>query len=222
MWRINVRTFIRLAGTAGVLALAAACSDKSTSGMPDDFKKDLERASTASEITLPQAQQSQQVVSAIERTSPPARKVAQSQRVAKHKPAPTHNPAPVEVQQAEVTNEVETAPAAPAPEPTVEAPLPSPRPQPVATNGGGTGNGDMGQGRGTRGVGIGDIIGVVLRGGVVDGDDCDPRSEGARRGGILINSRIPVIGGTFPGSGRIGATLPTSGRMPGGRRGGRF
>jgi hypothetical protein len=79
----------------------------------------------------------------------------------------------------------------------------------------------MGEGRGSRGVGIGDIIGVVLRGGVVDGDDCDPRSEGrgTRRGGILINNRIPVIGGTFPGSGRIGATLPRGGgTFPAGRR----
>src|SRR3954447_2926495 len=70
MWRIKVRTFIRFAGIAGVLTLAAACSDKSTSATSDDFKKDLARASTASEITLPQAQQSQQVVSAIERTAP--------------------------------------------------------------------------------------------------------------------------------------------------------
>jgi hypothetical protein len=209
-----VRTFIRLAGAAGVIVLAAACSSEK-SGISDDFKKDLDRASTASEITLPSAQAGQQVVSDIERTTPPApRRVASSQRVAKHTPAPTHTPAPVEVQHADVSTETEVAPAQPAPEPVTETPLPSPRPQPVAQGNGGSGEGNVGTGRGDRGIGIGDVIGVVLRGGVVDGDDCDPRHEGgARRGGILINTRIPVIGGTFPGSGRSGGGgFPTGGR----------
>lgn len=213
-----MRTFIRLAGAAGVIALAAACSNDK-SALSDDFKKDLDRASTASEITLPSAQSAQQVVSDIERTTPPApRRVASSQRVAKHTPAPTHTPAPVEVQHADVSTETEVAPAQPAPEPVTEAPLPSPRPQPVAQGGSGSGDGNVGTGRGDRGIGIGDVIGVVLRGGVVDGDDCDPRHEGGiggvRRGGILINTRIPVIGGTFPGSGRVGGggSFPSGGR----------
>lgn len=215
-----MRTFIRLAGVAGALVLAA-CSGKDKSAGSDDFKKDLERASTASEITLPSGQPATQVVSAIERTTPPApRRVAQSQRVAKHKPAPTRTPAPVEARNADVSDEVETAPAEPAPTPVTEAPLPSPRPQPVASSGGGSGDGSVGSGRGGRGIGIGDIIGVVLRGGVVDGDDCDPRSEGRGRGGISINTRIPVIGTTFPGSGRVGGNFPVGGRSRGGR--GRF
>ena len=216
-----MRTYIRLAGVAGALVFAAACSGRDKSAMSDDFKKDLERASTASEITLPSGQPAQQVVSDIERTTPPApRRIASSQRVAKHKPAPTHNPAPVEVQHADVSDQVETAPAQPAPEPVTEAPLPSQRPQPVASNGAGTGQGDVGEGTGHRGIGIGDIIGVVLRGGVVDGDDCDPRGAGPRRGGgIAINTRIPVIGGTFPGSGRVGGGFPSGGTFPtGGRR----
>jgi hypothetical protein len=216
IWRINVRTSIRLAGVAGALVFAAACSGKDKSSMSDDFKKDLERASTASEITLPSAQPAQQVVSDIERTTPPApRRVAQSQRVAKHKPAPTHTPAPVEVQQGDVSTQVETAPTEPAPAPVTQDPLPSQRPQPVASTGAGTG--DAGQGRGHGGIGIGDVIGVILRGGIVDGDDCDPRTEGRGRGGISINTRFPPIGvGTFPGSGRIG------GGFPGGRGGRRF
>jgi hypothetical protein len=200
----NMRKIVSLAAIGGALALAA-CSGKSTTN--DDFKKDLERASSASEITLPTGQPAQQVVSSIERTTPPApRRVAQSQRVAKHKPAPTRTPAPVEAQNADVSNEVETAPAEPAPAPVQEAPLPSPRPQPVAQTGTGGGDGSMGRGRGDIGTGIGTVIGVVLRGGVVDGDDCDPRSDGRGRGGIAINNRIPVIG-TFPGSGRIGSAI---------------
>ena len=207
-----MRTFVRLAGLSGALALAACSGNDKVS---DDFKKDLERASTASEITLPTAQPATQVVSSIERTTPPApRRVAQSQRVAKHKPAPTRDPAPVEVEQADVSTEVESAPVEPSPAPVAEAPIPSPRPRPVATTGGGAGDGQVGTGRGDIGTGIGTIIGVVLRGGVVDGDDCDPRTDGRRpRGGISINNRIPVIG-TFPGSGRIGGVvnMPTGGR----------
>ena len=200
----NMRTFVRLAGVAGALALAA-CSGKDK--VSDDFMKDLERASTASEITLATAQPATQVVSSIERTAPPApRRVAQSQRVAKHRPAPTREPAPVEVEQADVSTEVESAPVEPTPAPVEEAPISSPRPRPVATTGGGAGDGQIGSGRGDSGVGIGTIIGVVLRGGVVDGDDCDPRSDGRRRGGIAVNNRIPVIG-TFPGSGRLGGAI---------------
>ena len=201
----HMRKIVSLAGVAGALALAA-CSGKSSTN--DDFKKDLERASTASEITLPAGQPAQQVVSSIERTTPPApRQVAQSQRVAKHKPAPTRTPAPVEAQNADVSDQVETAPVEPAPAPVQEATLPSPRPQPVAQTGNGGGDGSMGRGRGDIGSGIGTVIGVVLRGGVVDGDDCDPRSEGRGRGGISINNRLPVGVGTFPGSGRIGGAV---------------
>ncbi len=51
------------------------------------------------------------------------------------------------------------------------------------------------------GGGIGGIIGaiggVILRGGIGDGDHCDPRSHGNRGGGILINRRGPIIRGTF-------------------------
>jgi hypothetical protein len=218
----NMRKIVSLAGVAGALALAA-CSGKSSTS--DDFKKDLERASTASEITLPAAVPAQQVVSSIERTTPPApRVIAQSQRVAKHKPAPTRTPAPVEAQNADVSDQVETAPAEPAPQPVQEAPLPSPRPQPVAQSGTGGGDGTMGRGRGDIGTGIGTVIGVILRGGVVDGDVCDPRSEGRGRGGIAINNRLPVGVGTFPGAGRIGGAVlgGVIGSTIGGGRGRRF
>ena len=205
-----MRRFVRLTGIAGALAVAA-CSGNTDSN--DEFKKDLERASTASEITLPSAQPATQVVSSIERTTPPApRRVAQSQRVAKHKPAPTNTPAPVEAEQADVSEEVEAAPTTPAPAPVQEATLPSPRPQPVATTGGDYGDGNVGRGRGDIGTGIGTVIGVVLRGGVVDGDDCDPRSEGRSRGRgatIAVNNRIPIVG-TFPGSGRIAEAVLNS------------
>lgn len=211
-----MRTIVSLAGVAGVIALAA-CSSKDSS-MNSELRKDLELASTASPIELPVVQPASQVVSAIERTAPPApRKVAQSQRVAKHKAAPRGILKPVEVSRPEVAVAIEPEPAAPAPAPAEVSPLPSQRPRPVASSGGGGyGDGSMGDGRGDRGAGIGSIISVVLRGGVVDGDECDPRTDGRRRGGVntAVNNRIPVIG-TFPGSGRVGGAVAVGGMILG-------
>ena len=216
----HVRKILGLAGAAGMVAIAACSSgDKA---VDEAFRKDLELAMTASPITLQTSQAGTQVVSAVERTTPPApKRITQSQRVARHTPAPRSRPAPVEVEEAAVSEEVEPMPVEVAEEPVEVAPLPSPRPQPVATTGAGVDRGDIGSGRGD---GIGSIIGVVLRGGHGGIDDCDPRLDGRRgrgRGSIAINDRIPVIGtfpggriqGTFPGSGRLAASLPRGGRV---------
>lgn len=191
-----------LIGTAGLIA--AACSGKDKA-MSDDLKKDLDMASSSDGIALatPSGKGSQ-VVSAIERTNPPApRQVAQSQRVAKHKPAPIAPPMPVEAQKATVTKEVAPQPVAIASAPTEQAPTAAPRPHPVdRPSGSGMPEGNGG-GMSTGSV-LGGIISVVLRGGGVDGDACDPRTEG-RRGGRYpgsINNRFPGGIGTFPGSGR--------------------
>jgi len=207
----TVRKLVSLAGIAGVL-LVAACNSKNAV-MSDELKKDLEVASTSNAINLATQQTpGSQVVSAIERTTPPApRRIASSQRVAKHTAAPRGVPAPVQVQKADVSTELETQPIEVAPAPVDPAPLPSPRPQPVASTGGG---GDMTQGRSGGGIGsvLGGIFSVVIRGGGVDGDNCDPRTDGRGRTPISINNRIPVIG-TFPGSGRIGGGgMPRGGR----------
>jgi hypothetical protein len=220
----KVRTFVKLAGVAGAFLLAA-CSGKD-SAVSADLQKDLERASTASEITLPQSQSTAQVVSAIERTTPPApRKVAQSQRAPKHRAAPKATPRPVEVEEPQVATEVEPEPVEITQAPTSEpAAIPSQRPRPVAASGGGSGDGSMGEGRGSRGVsigvGIGSVIGVVLRGGVVDGDECDPRTDGRRGGGVhtAVNNRFPIGVSTFPGSGRIGTAATVGGMILGGVR----
>ncbi len=217
-----MRTFVRLAGVAGTLVFAA-CSGNN-SAVSADLQKDLERASTASEITLPESQPAAQVVSAIERTTPPApKRVAQSQRVPKHRAAPRATPAPVEVEQPDIATEVEPQPVEPRPTLTEGVFIPSQRPQPVASNGVGDRDGRMGTGGGDRGagIGIGSIIGVVLRGGAVDVDECDPRTDGRRgRVNTAINNRIPIGVGTFPGSGRIGTAATVGGMVLGrvGRR----
>lgn len=80
----------------------------------------------------------------------------------------------------------------------------SPRPHPVTVGSyPGSGSGSASTGHGGGGISIGDVIGaigaVVIRGGVVDGDHCDPRAERRRRGTpeILVNNRGPVLRGNF-------------------------
>lgn len=190
-----------LIGTAGLIA--AACSGRD-GAMSDDLKKDLDLASSTDGIALATpAAKGSQVVSAIERTTPLApKRVAQSARVARHKPAPTP-PAPVETQKADVSEEVAPEPVAVAPAPTDPAPTTSQRPHPIdMPTGAGT---QVGRGGGSDvGRVLGGILSVVLRGGGVDGDECDPRTDGRRRVPVSINNRFPGTPGTFPGSGRIG------------------
>ena len=104
-----MKTRFVLIGAAGLIV--AACSGKSKT-MSDDLKKDLDWRRTSDGLTLAApAAKGSQVVSAIERTTPPApRQVAQSQRVVKHKPAPKAPPAPVETQVADVSDEVVAQP----------------------------------------------------------------------------------------------------------------
>jgi hypothetical protein len=215
----TVRRIVGAAGVAGAL-LFVACSE-SNQPLDEGFRKDLELAFTASPITLQESPEGAQVVSPIERTAPQVRKAAPSQRVAKHRPAPVRTQAPVEVVEADVSEEVEEAPVELADARVDDiTPIVTARPQPVYSGGAGGGDGDYGR---SRGEGIGTIIGVVLRGGHAGIDDCDPRVDGRRgRGGqIAINNRIPVVGtfpagriqGTFPGSGRLTASLPRGGRV---------
>ena len=210
------KTYLLLAG-AGVVLLAAACSGDKKAAMNDDLKKDLELASSNDGITLANStgNPSTQVVSAIERTTPPVRQPTPSTRVRRHRAAPK---APPQVVQVEAPAAVaEAVPQSVAPAPSGDEPIPvSPRPQPVAVSypNGPSSGGDDGRvstGSSTGSI-IGTILGAVIRGGVVgDGDQCDPRTDGRRttRGGISINNRIPLPG-------RIGGTSRSGGPSIGG------
>ena len=188
--------------------------------MNDDLKNDLALASSSDGITLANSSPNTgtQVVSAIERTTPPARKVAPSTTVRRHKPAPK---SPPQVVKTEAPAQVaQNAPQPVATTPVSNDPMPvSPRPQPIPVSypSGPSSGGDEGTvSRGsTAGAVIGTILGAVIRGGIVggDGDNCDPRTEG--RGARLPNNRIP-IGGLPRGpvfSGPIGGMAPP--RRPG-------
>lgn len=202
---------VRLACAAGVLVVAACSGSDGT--VDDSLRRDLELAATETPITLANAESGAEVVSAIERTAPAPRRPAPSRRAVKYTPAPRAEPAPVEVEQAAVSEELEAGRVDIIEVPVEVATLPSPRPQPVTPSGVGDVSSDGGGGS------IGDVIGVVLRGGRVGIDKCERHDGGDRRGTIAINNRIPVVGtfpgriqGTFPGSGRIQASLPRSGR----------
>jgi hypothetical protein len=201
------KSYLFLAGASAVLL--AACSGDKKASINDDLKKDLELASSSDGITLANSSPTagQQVVSAIEQTSPPTRQQAPSAKVRHHKPAPKSPPqvvrttAPATVAQ----NETQSVAPAPAADPT---PV-SPRPQPVAvsypsgpSSGGDEGRVSTGGGSGVGAV-LGTILGAVIRGGIVvgDGDNCDPRTDGH----TSVNRQIP-----FP-IGRPGGRISRSG-----------
>src|SRR5436305_9920753 len=124
------KTYLLLAGAA---VLAACSADKKTA-MNDDLKKDLELASSSDGITLANSSPNagQQVVSAIEQTTPPARQQTPTTRVRTHRAAPESPPRVVKTQApatvAQATEEQSVAPAPVDPTPV------SPRPQPVGVS----------------------------------------------------------------------------------------
>jgi hypothetical protein len=183
------------------VVLLSACGSQSKSAIDADLRKDLELASSDDGFSLGNgaATSDQQFVSSIERTSPPARKVAASARVKRNKPVPKAPPkvvqaeTPADVTESEVQS-VATAPIEVAP----EAPV-SPRPQPIAVSypSGESSGGSAG------GAVLGTILGAVIRGGVVgDIDHCDERMGSRRRGTISVNQRMPFPTGRVAIGGR--------------------
>ena len=189
------KTYLLLAGAA----VLAACSGDKKVSMNDDLKKDLELASSSDGITLANSSPNagQQVVSAIERTTPPAKQQTPSNRVRTHKAAPKSPPRVVRTQAPATVAQNEEQSVAPAP---VDPTPVSPRPQPVAVSypSGASSGGDDGRissGGSSAGAVIGTILGAVIRGGVVgDVDRCDPRTDGRRP-----RYPIGVLGPSLPG-----------------------
>lgn len=214
------KSFLLLAG-AGAVLLAACSGDKKTA-MDDDLKKSLELASSSDGITLANSSPNagQQIVSAIERTTPPAKQQAPSNTVRRHKPAPKSPPQVVQTQAPATVSEPEMQTVAMAP--VADNPTPvSPRPHPVAVSypSGSSSGGDDGRvssGGSSAGAVLGTILGAVIRGGVVgDVDNCDPRTDGRNR---LPNHQIPIIiGGGRMGTGGVLRSGGVSNRPPSGR-----
>lgn len=187
--------------TAAVLAAGACRSGPDK--MSDELKTDLAVAASNDGLELISGGSvKQQVISQIEQAPPAPGKFTASARAVRHTQAKSQT-SPPQDEIARTASEdsafkpaenVQIAAAADAPV------APRPRPQSVQMPGGG-GEGRGGYGAGSSGVGIGiEIMGVVLRGGGVGDDHCEPAGPSMRRPPrISINNRIPVIRGTFPG-----------------------
>jgi hypothetical protein len=194
-----------LFAAAAVLLSVAACKGKDAR-MSDDLAKDLAAAKTNDALALAPHSGVQTVVSS-EELSPQARaKLRSSSRATRlvssrvtHRDVTPSTaadlpPLPAATSTAEaVETTAEVASATPA---AVDQPaVATPRPQPVDVSYPSGEPESTHSGGGLGGI-IGAIGGAILRGGVVDGDHCDPRG---RRGGgtILINHRGPILRGTY-------------------------
>ncbi|HET9425880.1 MAG TPA: hypothetical protein VFO55_10950 [Gemmatimonadaceae bacterium] len=107
-----------------------------------------------------------------------------------------------------------------APAPSIPRPAPATEPAPAQEEGailrGGNGAGTGTVGTGGSGGGWGGIFGVVIRGGGVDGDNCEPRPRsrpGTRT--TPVYSPNPSAGGYgFPSGGRSAGSTISGGRRP--------
>jgi hypothetical protein len=188
----------------------AACGKNGASpnrAMNDDLKRDLQLASSSSLDLASQQASKGFALTEIAQSSAPSPSLT-VKRGAGPKAVKSRTPTVKAAPDATVESKAEEPTAevmAPAPSPTTEptpdpmAPaVPRPSPTPIDPNGGAGARGQNGggpnPGAGDGGGSIlGGIFGAILRGGVVDGDHCDPRRDG-RRGG-----RPPyTVPSTFP------------------------
>ncbi len=190
-------TIARLIVPVAAIAMACAKGASSPATVSDDLQKDLQAASASKlELAGQNGYKPMRFVSEIEQSNGAEPVVAS--RVPRRVAAKSAGPAPEEkrsptpepredtqVAQAPAPQAESPAPSTDVPSVPIVAPRPAPMPvdMPVASSGGsggygsGGGVGDRGEG---RGEGIGGIIGVVIRGGGVGVDHCDPRPRRGR------------------------------------------
>ena len=215
-----MRTFVRssmipVALSAVVLAACGRHSAPAHQTMSDDLKRDLDQVAGSGLDLASQQKSAAFPLTEIAPTSSPApshflKKASGPKAIASKHPTVKAAPEPVV---AEKVDEPKTEVVAQAPSPNVEpAPDPNapavPRPSPIPIDPG-AGQGTNGRDGGGRSPGasdggsiLGGIFGVIIRGGVVDGDHCDPRSDGRGRGrGPYGSGRVYGPGGVYmPGT----------------------
>jgi hypothetical protein len=205
-------------------AALAACGESKATASQEDLQRDLQLASaTTMDLAAPRVDAS--LLTKMETTPQATPEVAKSVKQgagprAMRSETPSVLATPdVDIAAVEESEEVQTESIAPVPEPTPEPVAVAPRPAPVvipASTGGdyGSGGGIFG---GTEG-GSGGGRGVVIRGGGVDGDNCERHRTGGR-GGVISSGPVylpnPTArpGGVFVGgTGRMGgSTIRPSG-----------
>lgn len=192
-----MRTILRSSTlTIGLSAVVLAACGKNAAtanrALSDDLKRDLQLASS-SDLGLASQQSAKAFpLTEIGQTSAPAKSVAPKKApgpkaVRSKTPTVRATPEPtVTTDSPEPQVQVAAQAPAPRPEPAPEPSAPAvPRPSPGNPNAGAGGQGQngggsqAGTGDGIGGI-IGTIFGAVIRGGVVDGDHCDPRTDGRR------------------------------------------
>jgi hypothetical protein len=202
-------------GLAGFVAYRAA-----NTSAPDAFANELQAADAAG-IQLAQAQTARQF--ALSETVPEAKPEPKTvtkrgngaKAVRSNTPTVKAAPEPVAADVVEEIPDLSVMEVAAAPTeteaivPSIPRPTPASEPAPAEDNGsilrGGNGAGTGRTGSAGSGGGWGGIFGAVIRGGGVDGDNCDPRPGSARP-----PMRTPVYGSN-PSGGYGGGNGRTSG-----------
>jgi hypothetical protein len=207
------------------IAVAVAVAKYGSGTKPTDkFAADLQQAQAAG-LDLAQAQGGTKY--ALTEIAPdskptPAKAVKQgngTKAIRSKTPTVKAAPEPVAAEVVENVPETQVTQTAADPAPAEVIAPAVPRPVPQTTQSSGADQGPIlagGTGRGTGrtgtdgGTGWGGIFGAIIRGGTVDGDNCDPR-RGARR------PQSGVYGGN-PNGGMGGMRMPTMPSGPIGRR----
>jgi hypothetical protein len=187
----------RIITAIGLVAVtAASCSGRGDAGpLADDLKRDLEASAAQLELANQAGAQPMRFVSELEqgKTAEPVERTRTPRRVATkttgNTPQEQTTPSPEPQQEVQVAQVTSEAPQAPQPSPDAPSvPMVAPRPASLPVDipqDAGRGRGSIGTGAGDygTGIGIGDVIGVVIRGGGVGPDHCPPRRR--PRGGII-------------------------------------
>ena len=214
--------------TAVVVAACGKNGAPTNRPMSDDLKRDLQLASSSNlDLASQQAGKSFALTEIPMSPTPSptkALKKAQSGPKAVRSKHPTVKATPeptvvanAEDPQTEIMQKAPSPTTEQVPDPSAPA-VPRPSPTPTIPTGGegahgrdgagpNAGSGDGGRGPSTGdGIGgiIGGIFGAILRGGVVDGDHCDPREgRGRRRLPPPMSSPNDPVPMPFPRGGRI-------------------
>jgi len=211
-----------LAFAAGV----SACGDAKATEVSSELARDLEMASSTVALAAPKVDSALlgnmgTQPKATQEEAPVVKKGAGPRAVRSKTPTVRATPETEVAAAEEVEQEVEVMDIAPAPEETSEPVAVAPRPQPVVVATGGSG--DYGAGNG--GV-YGGGVGVVIRGGGVDGDNCElhrrgggsrgpiwiPSPSAPRASGTVVNFPTPRTSSPSIGSRTIGSRMGSSPR----------
>jgi hypothetical protein len=194
-----VRTHLKLSiATLATAVAVTACGDARATEANEDLKRDLALASSTVNLAGPRVDSA--LLNSMEtkpqgapEAAPVIRKGPGPRAIRSSTPTVAAEPT-VEVAAEETIEEVtETLQDAPAPE--ISEPVAvAPRPQPVVVQTGGTGD----YGTGSGGIyGGGGGSGVIIRGGGIDGDNCEAHRRGGR--GTIFVPQQP----TYPNTGGV-------------------